>query len=128
MRCFSGVAVTLVLAGPAGAQCYICDEIVELNAEGARCFLDKYDSFRQPLAAGETTVEVDLGNCEDVQTSDGTRGGVQVMPGLAPRANSGLKTVFTFDDAYLSCLHDLVAAQDKIDPTIEFDLADQCPR
>ncbi|MEM6385394.1 MAG: hypothetical protein AAF718_04065 [Pseudomonadota bacterium] len=116
-------ALTLLMAQAAVGQCFMCDEVIELDQAGATCFLADYASYEEALAGGAEFVEVDI-SCAQRGTT-GTRGGVEVMPKLGERPIK--RTVFTFDEAYLSCLRGLLdGMSDEIDPTITFDLAAQC--
>ena len=56
------------------AQCFICDEVVEMNAAGAACFLEKRSEYEAELQSGsDGFVEVNLNECigTDVSASRG---------------------------------------------------------
>lgn len=128
MRCSEvilGLSLAIGIAGSAAAQCFLCDEVVEFDRQGAECFLSEFDSYRQKLESGEEFIEVDIACSAAAVDNVNTRGGVEVMPRLRERAIR--RTVFTFDEAYLLCVRDLLSeVGEDIDPTVEFDLAAQC--
>ena len=108
------------------AQCFICDEVVEMNAAGAACFLEKRSEYEAELQSGsDGFVEVNLNECIGTDVS-ASRGGVEVMPRLAPSDGGVDKTVYTLDQSGLTCLADLVLQTNEFDPSRQFDLIEDC--
>lgn len=129
-----------LLATGAMADCVICDEVVVLGPSEADCFLERFDDFAADIAAsprGRATL--DLAKCQG-GTADGDRSvtTLPVVPSLpsVPTGTAsegpvdpaqGHKTAYLFDAAYADCLRELLAAHEgPIDPTVTFDLFEEC--
>lgn len=129
MGSFRTLAATLALcvtAQGALAQCRICDEVIELNAEYAQCFAQKYDAMLSTLTTtGTKRIKVDLADCAG-GAADQERSGLLVMPSLTGQPRPP-KSVYILDAAYLTCLNDLLGKYDgPFDPQAQFDLFEQC--
>lgn len=99
-----------------------------MNAEGANCFLERRADYEKELTgSSDGYVEVNLNACTGTR-ADGTRGGVEVMPGLAVPDGGAGKIVYTLDQSGLNCLADLVAQANGFDPARQFDLIRDCPQ
>lgn len=130
MDCFdvikSAAILWVVSASLAIAQCRVCDEVVELDATLAQCFMENYDLFRQQAQTdpkGHT--KVDMTDCSDA-SGDAERGGLLTMPSLRVDRKP-LKAVYLLDTQYLDCLRTLIDNHDgPLDPSVQFDLFEQC--
>lgn len=143
MRCFRmtplGLATLVSGLAPALAQsqsqpeCFICDEVVEVDQAGADCFMAQLDDHRSTAAtSADGFAEVNVYACYDpVDAKD--RGGIDVMPklatqGTAPGSGTAVdKTVYTLDLASIDCLARLVAQTPTFTPSEVFDLVVDCP-
>ncbi|MBY3140762.1 hypothetical protein E0I74_12260 [Rhizobium laguerreae] len=129
------LASAMLLLAPAasGAACLICDEVVELDGVRANCFRQDYEKFLSTARSSETSnTEVDLSACAG---DDGReRRGLDRMPGLlslgsesSARNQRELRSVYIFDEASLVCLKRLLDGHEgKIDPSVRFDLVENC--
>ena len=138
MRCSDvGRVLILVLwAAPAAAECFICDEVVELNDDYAACFIENFDLVLEAFVSspgGRQTVN--LAGCE----ADGgarRRGGLLEMGGLTtemaplpPETSEAgqIKSVYILDRPLALCLRDLIDAHEgPFDPSVAFDLVEAC--
>ncbi|QJF51848.1 hypothetical protein [Roseobacter ponti] len=108
------------------AQCRVCDEVIELNSDYARCF---NSAFEEILAEAATSpngrARVDLASCDD-GTGEKDRGGLLVMPSV-PGPQKISKSVYLLDETYIICLKELLSRHaDELDPTRTFDLYEEC--
>ncbi len=119
------IAALIVTPAMTQAQCFICDEVIEIDRAGADCFLQNLADHRANAQSSEDGfAEVDIYVCYNADRS-GTRGGVEVMPTL-PQGDVD-KTVYTLDPGSIDCLANLVAQGGAFDPTEVFDLTEECP-
>lgn len=125
-RTLAAALVLCSMAQTGFAQCRICDEVIELNAEYAQCFAQKYDAMLSTLAtSGTGRIKVDLADCAGGAV-DQERSGLLVMPSLTGQPRPP-KSVYILDAAYLTCLNDLLVKYDgAFDPQAQFDLFEQC--
>lgn len=128
MRFSKAIVVALALTGlanPAGAQCFMCDEVVKIDQHGRECFLSRFDAYKTQVENGDAFIEIDI-RCADGGI-EAPRSGVTVMPTLEARTVT--RSLYTLDETFLFCLHGLVAEIDApIDPFLEIDLAAKCQK
>lgn len=127
--CLTSIWFGVLSATPGNAACLICDELVELNAESATCFLDNYDQLSHHLdETGDERITVNFAACSGSNTST-DRGGLLTIP-LLPKGGAGprnIKMVYILDMRGISCLKDLLLEfDDTIDPSVSFDLFEEC--
>jgi hypothetical protein len=120
------VLIWILSASFAQAQCRVCDEVVEFDAVLAQCFLQNFDAFHQSAQSNPTgRATIDMTECSDA-TGDAERGGLLTMPSLRLKRKP-LKAVYVLDTPYLECLRALIDAHSgPLDPSVEFDLFEQC--
>lgn len=131
MRCFNLAFAVLcaLVATPAAAECFICDEVVELNEEYATCFTENFDTLMDALdTAPAGRQQVNLAGCGADSGTAGRRGGLLEM-GTLPLAtpNTPIKSNYILDRPLALCLRELIAAHDgPFDPSVAFDLVEAC--
>lgn len=130
MRFSSFVAVLLgaFAAAPAKAECFVCDDVIELTEEYASCFESGFDELMAALDASNLDRQmVNLAGCSVGGEQSATRGGLLEM-GVLPEVQSGsLKSVYILDRASAICLRDAIDNYDApFDPSTVFRLAEVC--
>jgi hypothetical protein len=122
---FSALAVPPALAD----ECWICDDVVELNAAYAECYLANYTLLMESFEAkGVERHQVDFAGCDNSAGTSGTRGGLLQMGGLQTPNAVANKSVYTLSRASAICLKTLIVdAEGALDPSVVFRLAEQCP-
>ncbi|MEM9970712.1 MAG: hypothetical protein AAF762_06395 [Pseudomonadota bacterium] len=131
MRCSDlGRAALLALgAAPAAADCFICDEVVELTEGYAACFTENFEELMEALdTAPGGRQPINLAGCEEDSGTAGRRGGLLEMGALPPATDhTQIKSVYILDQPLALCLRDLIAAHDgSFDPSVVFDLVEGC--
>jgi hypothetical protein len=119
---------TLVLAFPANANCFVCDEVVEFDAIRAACFMTDFEQFSSE-ANTNGRAEVDLSSCAGGDAA-GSRG-LDAFPffpdGKTRTPNIELRSVYILDGESLKCLHTILKNRtDPIDPSMRIDLVTTC--
>ena len=131
MRCsdLARAALFALGAAPATAECFICDEVVELTEGYAACCTENFDTLMEALdTAPAGRQQVNLAGCDaDSGTAD-RRGGLLEMGALPPAtAYAQIKSVYILDRPLALCLRDLIATHDgPFDPSVAFDLVEAC--
>ncbi len=132
LPCFAlGMALALLTAPrPAQAACFICDELISLNAAQAECFAANFADLLAELERdSDRRLSVNMNACTRDAYSYATRGGILTMPdpqGAAP--SGGGKTVYLLDANGARCLKSLVDGHEgSFNPTTTFDLFEDCP-
>ncbi|MHA7876351.1 hypothetical protein [Roseivivax sp.] len=129
---FSNLALAALLAfgaARASAECFICDEVVELTEGYAACFTENFDALMEALdTAPAGRQQVNLAGCFADSGTAGRRGGLLEMGALPPAAaEAQVKSVYILDRPLALCLRDLIAAHDgPFDPSVAFDLFEAC--
>ncbi len=140
MRCSDTIRIAALYAGltagPAGAACMICDELITLNTAQAACFSAGFDDLLAALDdAPDGRLTVNLDGCAPDGSGLATRGGLLTMPGLpAPSPDSAVpqqspvtKSAYLLDASGATCLKGLIDAHPgPFDPRTTFDLFEQC--
>lgn len=119
---------------PASAACFICDEVVTLNAEQAACFADHFPEVLEAIrAAPDGRAMVNLNSCAEGKDKITVRAGLGDMPeppkGLLPDGSWKLvgKSAYLLDVAGAECLSGLIARHEgPFDPSTTFDLFEMC--
>lgn len=137
MRCSRFLIAGLLgfgLVQSALAECFICDEVVELDAVRAGCFLSDFESHIANIRNSENRrAEVNLAPCTG-EVAAGTRG-LEVFPELpdgGEREAVGdsqldLRLVYVLEETSALCLKELLEnLQEPIDPMIRIDLVESC--
>ena len=130
MRFFRSVVIFAVpiVVGPASADdCWICDEVVELNATYAECYQSNFEILMGAFdAEGVERQQVNFAGCSQVGDAIGTRGGLLTM-GSLPSTRTSTKTVYTLSRESALCLKALLDAYEgTLDPSVVFRLNEQC--
>ena len=124
---FFNVLFFLFSAVPAGATCFVCDEVVELTKETAACFEQNFDVLIEALeTAPAGRQSVNMGACTG---ADGAarREGLIEMGELPLGDKKIVKMVYILDKASALCLRDLLAEYEgDFDPSQPFDLVELC--
>lgn len=127
---FSNLICGLIIGlGPHMAtaqECWICDEVVEVTEDYARCYLDNFEVLLNAFDnSGLERQQVNLAGCAG-GTADGTRG-LLTMGNLGTSSTPSVKSVYTLDRSSAICLRDLLAAFDgPLSPSAVFRLNEAC--
>lgn len=123
------IVVTLFGAPIRADECWICDDVVELNDEYADCYLANYDLLMESFEAeGLERHQVNLAGCASVEGTQGTRGGLLQMGGLRADSVTATKSIYTLSREFAVCLKVLIEKnEDPMDPSVVFRLTEQCP-
>ncbi len=134
MGCFErfntlGLAMTLLSVEAAQAECYVCDEMIELTKPYAECFMEKYEAHLEALAESATgRISINTADCAGTSLQIDDRG-LPGMGGLPIRRPEKVKSVYVLDRDRATCLHGLLSEYDgPLDPKAVFDLAKACER
>ena len=124
---FSSVLFFLLVAAPAGATCFVCDEVVELTDKTAACFEESFDVLMDAIeTAPAGRQSVNFGACDGTDEAS-RREGLLEMGELPLDGQKQIKTVYILDRASALCLRDLIAGYDgPFDPSVAFDLVELC--
>lgn len=133
MRC-SRALYTLcfvVAAQAAHAECIVCDEVIELNAARATCFIENHESISKAVsAAPDGRMSVDFDECSVGGEKLVVRGGVATLPELntsTAMTQPPSKSVYLLDYQSVICLKELISEHEgPLDPVATFDLFEQC--
>ncbi|MDF1804344.1 hypothetical protein [Thalassovita sp.] len=126
-------AAGLCLAQAASADCFVCDEVVELDQAAAQCFVDQSQTYleRAKQARGHRT-EVDLSTCTGASTDNG-RGldSFVRLPGSAGKGQEQrrkrIRTVYVLDVQAITCVQAILNTRSApIDPSLTIDLIEEC--
>lgn len=116
---------------PVMASCFICDEVVELDAISAACFATEAEAYLTAAKSSERKIaEVDLSHCAGGNV-DGTRGldSFTKLPspdGAAPAASQA-RMVYMLDQQSITCLSRILAeTAPNFNPTAVIDLVEDC--
>lgn len=135
IRSLAAVILAASVAFPAHAQtkCYVCDEVVQLDAKLAACFERDYEKYVTTASSSPSAnTEVDLSSCAG---SDGREiRGIDRMPSLADKLKSprqasvsDLRSVYILDAQSVVCLKRLLDKNTaSLDPSHSFDLVADC--
>jgi hypothetical protein len=118
----------LLLAGTTAAEdCWICDDVIELNATYAECYKSNFQVLMDAFdAEGLKRQQINFAGCSDEVETVGTRGGLLSM-GALPTAPTTTKTVYTLSRESAVCLKELVDKYEgTLDPSVVFRLGEQC--
>ena len=126
-------AIFAIKTGTASALCFICDEIVELDAVRAACFLDDYEKHFEAIQSSEhNRQEISFAECIG-EVINGSRG-IIAFP-IFPEGSddllkvNGLRLSYILDADSASCLKQLIEnIDDPINPTARFNLVEDCPK
>jgi hypothetical protein len=119
----------LSLASPVDADdCWICDDVVEVNSNYAECYVSNFDLLMQSFEErGVERHQVNFAGCEGSEDTTSTRGGILKMGGLPESSPTSSKTVYTLSRRSAICLKDLIEDfEGELDPKIVFKLNEQC--
>ena len=116
---------------PVLANCFICDEVVELDANSAACFTTEAEAYLTAAKSSERKIaEVDLSQCAGGSV-DATRGldSFTKLPspdGAAPAASQA-RMVYMLDQQSITCLSRILSeAAPEFNPTAVIDLVEDC--
>ncbi|WP_417740617.1 hypothetical protein [Rosistilla oblonga] len=118
----------LLFAWPVVADdCWICDDVVELNATYAECYTSNFQVLMDAFDAEDLErQQVNFAGCSEGDESVGTRGGLLKM-GALPEASATTKSVYTLSRESAVCLKELIDAYEgTLDPSVVFRLGEQC--
>lgn len=128
MPCFKyfSLSLAVIFTSPLYADdCWICDDRVELTKTYAKCFMENFAGLVEAYDTDDTDMrQVNMASCTN-DAQKGHRGGVITMDGISAERN--VKAIYTLSKTSAICLHDLISEfEGDIDPTIVFDLTEQC--
>lgn len=125
------VIIAAVMPLPVMASCFICDEVVELDATSAACFTTEAEAYLTAAKSSERKIaEVDLSQCAGGSV-DATRGldSFTKLPspdGAAPAASQA-RMVYMLDQQSITCLSRILSeAAPEFNPTAVIDLVEDC--
>ena len=137
MRYFSllfGAASALFLSFNIASACFICDEVIEVDARRAACFLADYHKYIQAIeTSGKGRAEIDLSGCTDEEIV--TNRGVEVFPffpgktpdGGVPAAKVNIRSIYILDRTSAECLKNVLEHHTSpIDPFLRVNLIETC--
>ena len=123
--------VAAVVPLPVKASCFICDEVVELDATSAACFTTEADAYLTAAKSSERKIaEVDLSQCAGGNV-DATRGldSFTKLPspdGAAPVALQA-RLVYMLVQQSITCLSRILSeGAPEFNPTAVIDLVEDC--
>jgi hypothetical protein len=130
MRFFkrSSMLPIILIAGPVVAEdCWICDDVVELNATFAECYTSNYQALMDAFDNdGLERQQINFAGCSEGVESVGTRGGLLKM-GALPTEPTATKTVYILNRESAICLKELIDAYEgTLQPSVVFRLGEQC--
>lgn len=132
---FSKIALCMLVAGfglfaavDASAECYVCDEVITLDNDQAKCFSSKYDDILKAIeAAPEKRVPVNLLVCSIGTKRSATRGVVNLPTTAAPQ--TAYKFNYLLDKSGAECLNILIKEhKGELTPAKTFDLLKECKK
>ncbi|MCW1934514.1 hypothetical protein [Pararhodobacter zhoushanensis] len=117
------------------SDCFVCDDVAELDSNSAACFLNFYDGLQAQLDMAQTPrVEVDLSDCVEGGAGSTSRG-VDPFPiflgggdDTPATVRSLLRSRYIIERRNLGCLADYLRQYEApIDPSITINLNEVCP-
>lgn len=122
------VCAALGFVAPAHANCFVCDEVVELTSDYATCYSENFDILIAALEASAVDrQQINLAGCNGGQDAASNRGGLLEMGALPAAGQASVKSVYILDRASAICLRDLIVAHDAAyDPSAVFRLGEVC--
>lgn len=126
----------VVFTATAAQACFVCDDVVELDAARANCFLARFDDWLGQMEQSQLDrIEIDFTDC--TQGERGRSRGVDSFPvfpgyraGSSDQVNQArnLRSTYILDQTGLVCLNGYLRQfQGDINPSITIDLAEVCP-
>lgn len=133
MHYFRSFIVTVVVSvssfvNPTYAACFVCDEVVEMNEDYAKCYLADYEKLLENITnSAKGRAKINLGSCVGDKPG-GDRGGLATMPNIDNQSKR-LKMIYVFDSGSAVCLKKLLDSHTGLfTPTITFDLYKVCSK
>lgn len=123
-----GLGVLVVSSTSVAAQCYVCDQVVEVTDEYAKCYVENFQSLLDALdTAPGGRHQVNLAGCRVQGDQVGKRGGLLDFGDLPPPENTQAKSIYILDKKSAVCLYRLISEfPDDFDPKAVFDLVAAC--
>ena len=113
---------------PAHATCYVCDEVVEVTEEFAKCYISNYELLLDALeTAPGGRQQINLAGCGVASDNASNRAGLIEFGTLPTQAKDSSKSVYILDEVLAVCLHKLITEyKSRFVPKTVFDLAEMC--
>jgi hypothetical protein len=127
-RTFLFLLATILGSVAQADDCWICDDVVEVNTAYAECYVLNYDLLIQSFdEQGIERQQINFSGCSTNGDTTGTRGGLLTM-GTLPKGTTSLsKSVYTLSRSAAVCLKELIdTSEEQFDPSIVFKLSEQC--
>lgn len=123
----------LAVVAPAASACRVCDDVVELDLPGAKCFIAGYENFlSQAHSSAARSAQIDLTGCAG-SSGDERRGLDRMTSPFDGKARSAerqarLRSVYILDAAGIECLKRLLDGYEGAYDPARFDLYESCGR